>query len=176
MDKIICTICKKEKSSNKFGIDKKKKNGRRSNCNVCKNRVTREYKKNRRKSDREYARKTNAYLRAFLHNNPDKAKKYYKTKTSTQLLNWSLRKYGITLEEYDRMAENQGGVCAICGNKDILIGPDGTSKIRRLAVDHCHDTNKVRGLLCSCCNGGLGLFKDSNILLKKALKYLTKEA
>lgn len=63
------------------------------------------------------------------------------------------------------MLEMQGGVCAICGGKD---------KNFRLAVDHCHQTGKIRGLLCSACNKAIGGFKDSPMLLIKAMRYLHK--
>ena len=58
-------------------------------------------------------------------------------------------KYNITIEQYDEMLDAQGGGCAICGVKP-------TNK--RLAVDHCHTTGKVRGILCTGCNTGLGGF------------------
>lgn len=76
------------------------------------------------------------------------------------------RKYGITLAEYDFMAAAQCGKCAICG-----IDESGV-KHGRLHVDHCHETNKVRGLLCNNCNHGLGKFKDNPKLLSEAIKYL----
>lgn len=77
------------------------------------------------------------------------------------------RRYGITSEEYLQMLDNQGGKCAICEVENCLTG-------RALAVDHCHDTGKIRGLLCSNCNIGLGNFKDSLELLKKSVQYLSK--
>lgn len=77
-----------------------------------------------------------------------------------------LRKtYGITLEEYNAMLESQGGVCAICGGTEPAEG-------RMMAVDHCHATGKVRGILCSCCNRALGLFRDNTDYLKSAINYL----
>lgn len=72
----------------------------------------------------------------------------------------------ISLEEYNEMFEQQGGVCAICGN------PPGK---KMLAVDHCHTTGKIQGLLCSLCNIGLGHFKDSTFRLTSAIKYLEQE-
>jgi len=75
------------------------------------------------------------------------------------------RQYGITLAQYDDMLEQQDYKCAICGNEDEVEG-------RKLAVDHCHTTGKVRGLLCGKCNRGLGLFYDNKALLEKAIKYL----
>jgi hypothetical protein len=63
------------------------------------------------------------------------------------------RNYGITLDDYDRMAEEQGGVCAICGEPDITG--------RRLAIDHNHETGEVRGLLCVKCNVKLGVLEST---------------
>lgn len=74
------------------------------------------------------------------------------------------RDYRITLEEFDEMVKAQNGVCAICENPP----PEG----ERLCVDHCHDLNVVRGLLCHLCNTALGKFKDSPALLMKAASYV----
>lgn len=77
------------------------------------------------------------------------------------------KNFGITIEQYDEMLKSQNGKCAVC----FKICTTG----RRLAVDHCHKTKKVRGLLCSKCNRGLGLFNDSQHLLKAAIEYLEKQ-
>jgi hypothetical protein len=74
--------------------------------------------------------------------------------------------YGITPENYNEMLVAQNGGCAICGEKT----PGGRTK--NFAVDHCHETGKVRGLLCTKCNRGLGLFNDRSDLLKLATTYL----
>jgi hypothetical protein len=71
--------------------------------------------------------------------------------------------YGITIEEYESRLERQNGVCLICSS------PPTT---KRLAVDHCHVTGEIRGLLCSKCNTALGLFNDSPELMKIAIEYL----
>lgn len=77
-----------------------------------------------------------------------------------------LKSYGLTLEDYDRLASLQNGVCAICSS------PCNTWEV--LSVDHCHTTNEVRGLLCLSCNMGLGHFKDDVEKLANAIKYLNK--
>ena len=59
-------------------------------------------------------------------------------------------KFGISLEEYDRMLSGQGGVCAICSGTNDRNGRGG--KVLPLSVDHCHDTGRIRGLLCATCN------------------------
>lgn len=63
------------------------------------------------------------------------------------------------------MYAKQGGRCAICENN---------LEIDKLNVDHCHTTNKIRGLLCDQCNYGLGNFKDNVSTLTKAIKYLNE--
>ena len=69
----------------------------------------------------------------------------------------------LTEDEYVAMLEAQGGVCAIC---------KGKPRRSRLAVDHIHGTDEVRGLLCNLCNPALGLFKDDPDRLKAAIEYL----
>ena len=74
-----------------------------------------------------------------------------------------LKKYGITIVEYELMEKKQNCRCAICGKKQSG---------KKLAVDHCHKTGRVRGLLCGNCNSGIGKLNDDVEILKKALKYL----
>lgn len=93
--------------------------------------------------------------RVYYRDNPDKS--HNKNRRN---------KYGLSYEAYQTLLENQNYVCAICGSKEF-------SKTKKnLSVDHDHITNKVRGLLCSECNTGLGKFKDSPDLLDKAKEYL----
>jgi hypothetical protein len=87
--------------------------------------------------------------------------------------NHLLGRYGITQADYDAMFARQGGRCAICGSDSNFVTIkrlDG--KPANFAVDHDHDTGKVRGLLCHGCNQGLGKFKDSVELLRLAVAYL----
>lgn len=78
-------------------------------------------------------------------------------------------KYGITPVEFQSLLESQNNVCAICGNPE-------SKTIRgykcELSVDHCHNSQKVRGLLCASCNVGIGFFQDNLDLLEKAIAYL----
>jgi len=102
----------------------------------------------------------------------EKHQEYY-TKTREKILQekkeYHLKvKYDLTPQKYQEMLEAQNGVCAICG------GINNTSKRTKLYVDHCHDSNTVRGLLCDSCNRGLGNFKDNMSNLSKAIQYLTK--
>jgi hypothetical protein len=70
--------------------------------------------------------------------------------------------------QFDDMLHSQHGMCAICG-----ASPDA-EQYGVLAVDHCHTTGKVRGLLCANCNNGLGRFKDNPEALEAAAAYLRK--
>lgn len=79
------------------------------------------------------------------------------------------RAYGLTQETFDVMLHEQGGGCAICGTKQEY-GNQGT----RMVVDHCHATNKIRGILCDLCNTAIGKFHDDVVLLGNAISYLTK--
>lgn len=76
------------------------------------------------------------------------------------------KKFGISKEEYLNLLEKQDYKCAICGKAH------SEEKGKRLFVDHCHDTGKIRGLLCSACNVGLGHFRDSAEIIEKAIKYV----
>jgi hypothetical protein len=79
------------------------------------------------------------------------------------------RKFGITSAQYDAMLAKQDFKCAIC-HSDNPAAPRGG----RFAVDHCHATGRVRGLLCSNCNTGLGRFKDNTQFLRSAIEYLNE--
>lgn len=110
----------------------------------------------------EYDYKTregnNAYLRAYRKASPtiEKAR--------------NLRaKFSLSLEDYNRMLEAQGGVCAICRNPETH---KRNGKLKALAVDHHHSTGKIRGLLCSDCNTGIGKLKDDPKVLLAAAEYL----
>jgi hypothetical protein len=73
--------------------------------------------------------------------------------------------YGLSLEDYEEMLDQQDGKCAICGS---------TPDLRRLCVDHDHATGQVRGLLCRSCNLALGSMQDNIELLENAIAYLVK--
>lgn len=72
--------------------------------------------------------------------------------------------YGMTLEQYREMEEQQDYRCAICREPE--------TQNRNLAVDHCHSTGKVRDLLCQSCNTAIGKLKDSPELIRAAADYI----
>lgn len=112
--------------------------------------------------------------------NAERAKAYYWANRDKVLANVKARReanpnkhksnrlkntYGITLEQRDEMLLAQGGVCAICSSD--------TPGKKDWAVDHCHKTKRVRGILCQHCNFMLGHARDSKDTLSKAIQYLT---
>ncbi len=80
-------------------------------------------------------------------------------------------KYDISLAQYEHMHAEQNGVCLICGKPETI---ERNGKPRLLAVDHCHDTGKVRGLLCGKCNPMIGYADHSIDILTRAIDYLKR--
>ena len=84
------------------------------------------------------------------------------------------QKYGITIEDYDTLLKEQNSRCAICGTTD-----PGTCKSKgalksRFCIDHDHETDEIRGLLCSKCNSGIGFLGDTLERLEAAAAYLRR--
>lgn len=110
---------------------------------------------------RAYARE---YYRARKQADPAYNTGNYRPRSEAQW-DWHTRKlYGITAQAVADMFESQAGACAICGN----------SLFESCHIDHCHDTGKVRGLLCRGCNHGLGSFQDCPHVLTAASNYIAK--
>lgn len=100
--------------------------------------------------------------KTFRINNPEKVKH--------RKLMYS---FGIGLDQYNDLMAAQGGVCAICKNKETSKD-FRTNKERKLAVDHCHSSLVIRGLLCGKCNRFLGYAQDNIDILCHAIIYLNK--
>jgi hypothetical protein len=75
------------------------------------------------------------------------------------------RRVGLSIQGRQNLIDAAGGLCQICG-----------LKFRRPNIDHCHLTGKIRGVLCSKCNSGLAVFRDSPVFLRKAADYLERNA
>lgn len=100
-----------------------------------------------------------------------KASPERKRRTAEQYRTWRLAKYGLTIEDFDRMLAAQGGVCIICGQPPKL---DGIRAASRLHPDHDHVTGRTRDLLCLSCNVGVGHFRDDPVLLRAAAEYIER--
>lgn len=81
------------------------------------------------------------------------------------------RLFGVTELQFNEMLNNQKHVCAICKNPETVLWKK-RNEIKPLCIDHCHNTGKIRGLLCSRCNSAIGLIKDSTEILQSAIEYL----
>ena len=131
-----CTKCKNSKPITEFWKNRTTQDGYQSWCNVCWREIT-ATRRNGPKREIELRQRMNRHL---------------------------MRKYNISIEEYEKLWQSQGGKCKICGNP--VAGK------KKLAVDHCHAKGNIRGLLCENCNRGLGMFKDNIDTLNKAIEYL----
>ena len=119
----------------------------------------------------EEKKKHAEYMREYNKRNPEKKKKYRKNYRENHKANQLRAKYGITIEEYQSMFDNQGGVCKLCGMEETTKISKGDG-VRSLAVDHDHNTGKVRGLLCHQCNVVLGQYEKYKDLFPKFQEYL----
>ena len=158
-----CRVCGKTKPLDDFYRMAGMRDGYRSECKRCN--LDARAERYRANPEKEIER-----VRAWQRANPDKvraADERARQSGRKQLSNRRShlkRKFGLTLEDYERMLEAQGGGCFICGTPP----PDGGS----LHVDHDHETGTVRGLLCFTHNNALGDFDDDPALLRAALRYL----
>lgn len=143
-----CTKCMEDKPLVDFYIHPNTKDGRQSNCKACKMTTSSVQYLNCDKTERNKTRK-----------------EQYHNDTSGQKNRQLKSQYGITLEQYNQMFSDQNGCCKICNIHQSELK-------RKLFIDHCHKTGKVRGLLCVQCNSGLGFFKDELELFESAIQYL----
>lgn len=126
-----------------------------------------EYKRTHKERDKESAK-------LYKLKNKDRIREYnrgkYQRNIHKERANHLFKTYGLTTKEYDTMYSAQNGKCKLCGYTPNI--KDTHSRNRFLHVDHCHKTNRIRGLLCGNCNTGLGLLKDNVEVLTKAIEYL----
>lgn len=152
-----CSGCQQHLTLSSFGKDKYRSSGLTSKCKKCRNAVGKKWCLENPDKVKEINNK-NKVKRKEYYSQPDVKLKYRKA--------WVERTFNIPYSEYERMYDEQGGVCAVCKQ------PETSVKNEHLSIDHCHDTGIVRGLLCNNCNRGIGLLKDSYEVLKNAVDYL----
>lgn len=138
-----CSRCKKTRSLDDFWIERRR-NKPKSVCKICAADVAREWREN----------------------NPNAGRIRYSKERAAVRERHLIRKYGISLAQYDMMLKAQDGKCAICKAPEI----DQFKSV--FHVDHCHTTGRVRGLLCRGCNHILGTVKDNPETLQRAISYL----
>lgn len=107
--------------------------------------------------------RVNENVKRWQRENAEKyARIHYKA-----MLRQRCKKFGITIDDYFGMLIAQAGACKLCGRNELENGRD-------LAIDHCHATGKVRGLLCHPCNTVLGHVQDDAALLQKMIEYIKR--
>jgi hypothetical protein len=116
-----------------------------------------------------------------LRKNKDKHNEWRRNKKKENPFLWNFKrfkasiktKFNLSVVDFVNFVKLQKGKCAICG-KFFYERNKAMERYNKPNIDHCHKTNKVRGLLCHHCNTGLGQFKDNTIFLKSAINYLEK--
>lgn len=184
-----CPVCKLHLPTAAFQIARHRRDGLYHHCKQCAKR-----KREERESAHPYIRqerleRLRQYIKSDSHRQRRKEQYQHIKLTDTARyqrireannaayrrrqasgLRQALKVRGITLGEYEKMNEAQGGVCAICRQPQ-------QHKFRQcLDIDHCHASGKVRGLLCSKCNVGIGLLREDAIILQNAASYLKQHA
>lgn len=158
----ICTKCKENKDKSEFYPNRTTKDGLYTYCIPCRREYIKEFRKRPHieKQQKEYLSRLDVKLRTKLRQSSEKGRISSRNSRYKNL-------FGISIDDYNQMLADQNSNCIICSKNQ--------SELRyRLAIDHCHKTGKVRGLLCNNCNTAIGLFYDSDINLEKALNYIRK--
>lgn len=151
-----CTKCGETKPVLSFYLHRGTKDGRATYCAECQKAHTRAWNA----ANREKIAARNA---AWSAANPGRKKRDHRQ--------YWLKMYGLDQEAYNAMLAAQDGLCAICQHPESYIDAR-TGDPRKLAVDHCHKTGRVRGLLCGRCNRGIGQFADDSSRVERAAAYL----
>lgn len=138
--KKYCSSCNSIKDLNEFTINSSKQSGRSSTCRKCR---AIKRSQNRAKDNSKFLE----YERDPIRLDKQKNCRF-------------IRNYGITLEKYENLVDEQQNLCKIC------------LKNTKLVIDHCHRTGKVRGLLCHNCNVSLGLLKENIKIIQNIINYL----
>jgi hypothetical protein len=161
-----CKQCGEAKPLDEFYVNATCKDGRRPECKVC----------NLAGRARKYAANPQPYIdrvKRWQQENSERLNAYrreYRRRPERKTADregYLMRKYGMTLADYERMFEAQGGVCAICDE----VRPEE----RTLHVDHDHTSGVIRGLLCFRCNNALGDFREEYELFRRAAEYLDRD-
>lgn len=145
----------------------------RESVRKCREKNREKYLEANRARRRQNLPKARQQMREWREKNPERWKELASQSRERNKRNITCRRlrqnYGITLDEYAALFEKQKGLCKICAQpeSDTYRG-----KVKRLAVDHCHETGKIRGLLCQHCNTILGKANDDPDRLEAAAAYL----
>lgn len=145
----FCNGCEEWRSKGEFNKDNKSKDGLSYRCRSC--------RKKYRREDEVKAR-TSVYNKKYADKKPDLMK-------AKDRKNSLKRFWNMTVEQFEEMKAAQGETCALCPKTE-------SNPHKALCIDRCHETGKIRGLLCDNHNRAMGLFKDSIEDMEKAINYL----
>jgi hypothetical protein len=161
-----CSKCKIEKSIDCFKKHRQHRDGIYSWCKNCVKSMRQlpEIKKQSLEQQRAWRSRPENLIKIKSWSKKFRTSEYGKKCIRNNFLK---RLYGITPEDYTRMFTEQNGCCAICNKNQKKLS-------KRLAVDHDHETNQIRELLCGACNAAIGIFEDNIELLQAAIQYLLK--
>lgn len=149
-----CTSCGKSRDDSSFVKG-------RSRCRSCVNENTRA----RYRASRD---ERLLYKKQYNNDNAVQRREYqaeYRKSNPGIIWAQALKRYGITPEQYAEMEDSQDGRCAACG------GEQDNKRARVLCVDHCHNSGRVRGLLCTTCNVALGMLKEQPDRILRLARY-----
>ena len=155
-----CNKCGKELPLSDFYFHHKR-NTQYNECKSCWSKGTKNW---RQKNKRKCAEFTKKYRQKLKEKMSEKEWSDFHREINL------MSKFNISPEEYNIIFEEQYGLCAICGKKETATR---LGKIKKLAIDHDHETGQIRGLLCQRCNMAIGLFDEDTNKLKNAIKYLS---
>lgn len=115
----------------------------------------------RHKDQPEYIKRRREYGRRYRETRQCRLDKYHLRE-----------KYGITVEQYNKMSAIQNRLCLICNQPETAMR---AGRVKNLSVDHNHETGRIRGLLCGKCNVAIGLAEEDIERLREAIAYLKNE-
>lgn len=167
-----CGGCNQSKPVSQFGRRKLSGDGLQTQCKKCMTQAALDWRARHPEKKDEYREKGNECNRKRYATDPvrrqgvkDNARKWKEAQPPEKISRMTrnarlLREYGISQADFERMAAEQNHRCLIC------------HKEKDLAVDHCHRTGVVRGLLCHNCNKGIGHFFEDVETIKRAIEYI----
>jgi hypothetical protein len=177
-----CARCGETKPIDKFGSHANQPLGKRYECRTCANAASAAWKKRNPEKNRAQAQRwrdrnpekaKEMSLRSYAKNRDKiiaRAVKYGREHPEAKHDHYLRHAYGVPHGTYARLLAEQDGKCAICGTSEP------GSKQKRFHLDHCHETQTVRGLLCMRCNTGIGHLDHRVEILLSAIRYLSAKS
>jgi Recombination endonuclease VII len=157
-----CRGCRKSLDESEFSVCRRNRDGRQTRCRSCQRKYQSEHKEAYRLASSAWrhghAEQRQAHVRKWNEGHPESWRAAH------------YRRYGLTIDQVETMRDAQQGLCKICQRPEYRRGAGG--RVKRLSVDHCHETKRVRGLLCHDCNTAIGLLQHSTEMLRRAAMYL----